>query len=243
MGRLPHMSLVGGSTFDLRSDANGVAWDFRRADHRQRAREQIRREKPFLVIGSPPCTDFCAIQNLNRHRWDPAEARRRRTEAMVLLGFAVEIYWLQLGAGRHFLHEHPATASSWREQIVLELRRDERVGEIVGDQCRYGLRTVGPHGESCPAKKPTRFLSSAEAVLEQLSLRCRGTHRHQPLLGNRRASAAAIYPPGFLPSDPRGGGRAATAQTRARSGSCAPGSGRRWHWPVRPGGGRRFWRS
>ena len=99
LGRLPRMSLVGGSTFDLRADANGVAWDFRRADHRRRAREQIRQERPFLVIGSPPCTDFCAIQNLNRRRWGPAEVRRRRAEAMVLLGFAVEVYWLQLEAG------------------------------------------------------------------------------------------------------------------------------------------------
>ena len=118
--------------------------------------------------------------------------RRHHTEAMVLLGFAVEIYWLQLESGRHFLHEHPATASSWRERIVLELRRDERVGEVVGDQCRYGLRTAGLHGEWRPARKPTRFLSSSEAVLKQLSLRCKGTHRHQPLLGNRRAGAAAI---------------------------------------------------
>ena len=197
LGRLPCMSLVGGSTFDLRRDANGVAWDFRKSDHRRRAREQISRERPFLVIGSPPCTDFCAIQNLNRRWWSPEEVRRRRAEAMVLLGFAVEIYWLQLEAGRHFLHEHPATASSWRERIVMRLRHDDRVGEVVGDQCRYGLQTAGPNGERRPAKKPTRFLSSAAAILEQLSLRCRGVHRHQPLLGANRAGAAAIYPPGL----------------------------------------------
>ena len=143
LGRLPNMSLVGGPTFDLRRDASGVAWDFRRADHRRRARQQIREEQPFIVIGSPPCTDFCAIQNLNRHRWSPAEVRRRHAEAMVLLGFAVEIYWLQLSAGRHFLHEHPATASSWQEEIVQALRHDKRVGEVVGDQCRYGLRARG----------------------------------------------------------------------------------------------------
>ena len=147
------------------------------------------------MVGSPPCTDVCATQNLNRHRFGPEEVWRRRAEAMVLLGFAVEVGWLQLEAGRHFLHEHPATASSWRERIVQELRQDKRVGEVVGDQCRYGLKTAGPHGEWWPAKKPTRFLSSSEAVLEALSLRCRGTHRHQPLLGNRRAGAAAIYPP------------------------------------------------
>merc|ERR1712026_132976 len=160
LGRLPNMSFVGGPTFDLRRDANGVAWDLRRADHRRRARQQIREEQPFIVIGSPPCTDFCAIQNLNRRRWSPHEVQRRRAEAMALLGFAVEIYWLQLEAGRHFLHEHPATASSWRERLVQALRRDPRVGEVVGDQCRYGLKTAGPHGEWWPAKKPTRFLSS-----------------------------------------------------------------------------------
>merc|ERR1712026_394131 len=98
---------------------------------------------------------------------------------------------------RHFLHEHPATASSWQEEIVQKLRHDKRVGEVVGDQCRYGLRTRGLRGEWRPAKKPTRFLSSAAAVLEELSLRCRGTHRHQTLLGNQRAGAAAIYPPGL----------------------------------------------
>ena len=47
------------------------------------------------------------------------------------------------------------------------------------------------------ALKPTRFLSSSEAILKQLGLRCRGTHRHQQLLGSGRASAAAIYPPGL----------------------------------------------
>ena len=48
-----------------------------------------------------------------------------------------------------------------------------------------------------PALKPTRFLSSSTAILGQLGLRCRGTHRHQQLLGGGRAGAAAIYPPGL----------------------------------------------
>ena len=197
LGRLPFMSLVGGSCFDLRRDANGVAWDFRRAEDRERAREQIRREKPFLVVGSPPCTEFSAVQNLNRRHFSAAEARRRRAEAMTLLGFALEVYQLQLDAGRHFLHEHPASASSWREAKVQRLRQDTRVTEVVGHQCRYGLRTRGPGGTWMPALKPTRFLSSSEDILRQLGLRCRGAHRHQPLLGSGRASAAAIYPPGL----------------------------------------------
>merc|ERR1712242_435708 len=96
LGRLPVMSLVGGSCFDLRCDANGVAWDFTKAADRERARAQIRREKPFLVVGSPPCTEFSSVQNLNRRPFSAAEARRRRAEAMILLGFALEVYQLQL---------------------------------------------------------------------------------------------------------------------------------------------------
>ena len=164
LGTLPHLSLVGGPTFDLRSDANGIAWDFRKAEDRRRAREQIARERPFVVIGCPPCTEFSTVQVLNRHRIPADERHRRRAEALTLLGFATEIYWLQLRSGRHFVHEHPAAASSWKEDAIQALRRDPRVGEVVGDQCRYGLETKGPKGERLPARKPTRFLSSAPAI-------------------------------------------------------------------------------
>ena len=80
----------------------------------------------------------------------------------------------------------------------MKLRRDPRVAEVVGDQCRYGLEAMGPGGVRLPARKPTRFLSSSLSILDKLSLRCRGVHMHQSLLGGGRASAAAIYPPGLL---------------------------------------------
>ena len=46
---------------------------------------------------------------------------------MTLLGFALEVYQMQLDAGRHFLHEHPASASSWQVAGVQRLRQDGRV--------------------------------------------------------------------------------------------------------------------
>ena len=194
---LPWLSLAGGSTFDLRADADGRSWDFRLESDRRKARARIAREKPFLVVGSPPCTLFSVLQALNRGRVDGAVRDRLLAEARVLLGFAVEIYEMQLRAGRHFLHEHPASASSWSDPRVVRLLQDPRVGVVTGDQCRYGLKTHCAGGGKAPARKPTRFMSSAPAILERLSLRCRGTHRHHPLLGDRRASAAAIYPPGL----------------------------------------------
>ncbi len=45
--------------------------------------------------------------------------------------------------------------------------------------------------------KPTRFMSSAPALLEALSRKCRGGHGHAPLLGGTRARDAAVYPPGL----------------------------------------------
>ena len=52
-----------GSSFDL---ANG--WDFCKPEHRAKAFEQIRREKPFCIIGSPPCTKFSLLQELTKAR-------------------------------------------------------------------------------------------------------------------------------------------------------------------------------
>ncbi len=122
---------------------------------------------------------------------------------LTLLGFAIEGYRHQLREGRHFVHEHPAHATSWREAAVLKLRADPRVAGVVGDQCRYGLRARGSDGRLMPALKPTRFLSSSPFILEELSLRCRGVHRHQQLIGGR-ASAAAVYPPGLCRAILRG---------------------------------------
>ena len=75
--------------------------------------------------------------------------------------FAPEVYKLQLGACRHFMHEHPATATSWKEPVVERLRRDPPVSEVVGEECRYGLTTLGPGRRRMPALRPTHFLSSS----------------------------------------------------------------------------------
>jgi len=185
---------VSGLTFDLRGDAYGRRWDFRKASDRKEALEAIRSQKPFLVIGSPPCTPFSVLNTRwNHRRMDPVKVKRQVAEGRMLLGFAVQVYEMQLAAGRHFLHEHPAHASSWTDPILQKLRRHPAVYEATADQCRYGLVSRGADGVLRPARKPTRFLSSAPEVLKELNLRCRGNHRHTPLL-NGRAKAAETYP-------------------------------------------------
>ena len=88
----PNMSLGKGLTFDLRGDVDGRSWDFLKAADRREALARIREQKPYLVIGSPPCTSFCSLnERWNYKRMDPEEVRRRRAEGNVLLGFAAHV--------------------------------------------------------------------------------------------------------------------------------------------------------
>ena len=52
--------LRAGSSFDL---TNG--WGFNIAEHRRKAWSKIKDESPYMLIGSPPCTYFSMLQELN----------------------------------------------------------------------------------------------------------------------------------------------------------------------------------
>jgi hypothetical protein len=215
---LPRWGLVAGSTFDLHADEAGVAWDFTRPQDRKRAWERIRAEEPFLVVGSPPCTMFSRLQlNLNANKMGKAEWERRRREAEVLLIFAVAVYALQVKEGRHFLHEHPAGATSWGHPAVAKLRARPGVEVVVAHMCEFGMQTSAEGGGRASAKKPTRFMSSSPAVLEALSRKCRGDHNHAPLLGGTRAREAAVYLPDLCKAITQGAAEQLRRDVRARS--------------------------
>ena len=63
-GHLPHLSLKGGSTFDLRADANGKSWDFRLLEHRSRARAQIAVRSRTWLSGSAVHGVQCSAEPL-----------------------------------------------------------------------------------------------------------------------------------------------------------------------------------
>ena len=80
LSSLPRLiGLAPGSTFDLRVDKDGVSWDFTRAADRTEARRRIATEKPYMVIGSPPCTDYCPLnERLNFLKMSTAEVSKRK---------------------------------------------------------------------------------------------------------------------------------------------------------------------
>ena len=105
------------------------------------------------------------------------------------------LYKTQVEQGRSFLHEHPASAMSWKVSEMEKLAAHPLVNTVVGDQCMYGLLTPSELDRDilAPAKKSTRFMSNYPVMLDQLKLRCDKTHSHQPLTGGRCADAAR-YP-------------------------------------------------
>ena len=51
-----------------------TGWDFSKKDHQDKSEEYIDKEKPLVLIGSPPCTPFSQLQSLN----PVAEKSRRK---------------------------------------------------------------------------------------------------------------------------------------------------------------------
>ena len=188
--------VVAGTSFDMIVDPlTGEAWDFLKASDRRRCWERLKAEDPWVVIGSPPCTAFSVLNTgLNKNRGDPAERERKMAEGKVLLGFALGVYAWQVKRGKYFLHEHPASASSWATPEVEAIRHMDSVSTVTSDACVFGMRAVGEDGQERPVKKPTRWMSNAPRLLRSLGYRCCGRHQHTPLLGGR-AAAAAVYPP------------------------------------------------
>lgn len=157
---LPELNVIPGFALDLAtSDADGQAWDFDTPEMRDRARQRLMREQPMLLVGSPMCTAFSTWQRINNKIRCPSVVARE-----------LELYREQAKAGRYFLHEHPAHASSWQLQTVEDMLKEPTIQKTICDQCQYGCEDEN----GAPVKKPTCFMSNAPEILKELSARCGG---------------------------------------------------------------------
>ena len=174
----------------VRDPESGHAWDFSKEEMRQRARQLVIENKPYVVIGSPPCTAFSHIQNLNKKR--PKHIRDRELrEGRQHLRFAVELYRLQVLGGRYYLHEHPSLAKSWAEDCITQLAAAP--GTMIAEchYCRFGMEAQDELGKGL-VKKPTKFLTNSRRLFEKLHVQCVNAtvpadqrHRHVHLVGGR----------------------------------------------------------
>ena len=149
----------------------GLAWDLGKHEVRERVRKLVRDTKPFMVVGSPPCTMFCALQNLQKGKRDEQEFQKRLENAKRHVRFCFELYAMQVQGGRFFLHEHPDTASSWSMPEVVKMASKIGTMTTVCDMCAYGMVATDALGLA-PAKKGTRLMSNSPEVIKRVSRRC-----------------------------------------------------------------------
>ena len=90
------------------------------------------------------------------------------------------------------LHEHPASSTSWQEEMVKYLLPSVGVECVVGDQWQYGAEVMVGQYRGCPVRKASGFMSNVPEVLNALRHRCIGKSAdvHGAVeVGTRRVSA------------------------------------------------------
>ena len=178
--------------------ADGSFWDFSRPADRQEALKMVELQDPDWIVGSPPCTAFSVLNHgMNFPKMPPEEVKRRVNEGMRHIKFVVKLYKNQMRRGKWFVHEHPRSALSWKTRPIVSLMKKHGATTTVCHQCMFDLKTPGPDGAPALAKKPTRWMTNSPEMIDVLSIKRDGSHKHQPLMGGR-AAAAAFYPPKLL---------------------------------------------
>ena len=169
--------------------------DFSRRDHQLQAEKRLDQQKPFVLIGSPPCTAFSQLQSLSPASENKEKALKDGVEHM---RFVVRLYQKQVRAGRVFVHENLAQAKSWLLPEIRRMMRKSGVDVFEADQCMYGLKTWGKsRSQPVLAEKPIKILTNSRAIGRELSRRCDGTHEHQPLI-DRWGQGSRAIPSGAL---------------------------------------------
>ena len=107
----------------------------------------------------------------NHARMSIEEVKARFDHARKHLEFSAQLYRIQWQAGRHLLHEHPESASSWQGKCIQHLMKEVGTMKVIGDECKYGLqlsdgRRVGP------ARKSIGFMTSPACIANELNKRC-----------------------------------------------------------------------
>ena len=155
----PSFGVLPGFALDLTThDDDGRHWDFDEEEMRNRAWRKIKEAQPLPLVGSPMCTWFSVLQQLNKGKKDPEEWEQGFQRAVEHIKFVFELYDMQVRGGRYFLHEHPATATSWKLPEVVEFcARYPHLYAVTSAMCQLGLTTTGVDGTEQPALKPVSY--------------------------------------------------------------------------------------
>ena len=159
-------------SFDIRT-----GWDFKDLHNRNFAVQLLSLLPVLVLILSPPCTAFSALNHLwNYPKLPPEEVARRLNAGKCFVSHAMCCARAQCQAGRYFVYEHPASASSWNLHEVMEVTALPGVHCVVFDQCMVGLRSKV---KNIHMRKRTRLMTNSWEIVQRFqNLLCDKSHVH-----------------------------------------------------------------
>ena len=118
------------------NDEMGQPYDLSIKSQWAKAEALLDGQQPMLLIGSPMCMAFFAIQAINNRpgKRDPAVIAREKAAGRLHLDWCCYLYRRQIARGAYYLHEHPNGATSWMEPCVLSVLSLQGVQRIRADQ-------------------------------------------------------------------------------------------------------------
>ena len=103
------------------ADEEGKPWGFSRADPRRKALRMLIEDKPLMLVACPMCGPLSTMNELNYAHMSEGEIKERLHGAMLHMKFALTPCLQQYMAGRLFLFDHPAGASSWSTKMMFDM--------------------------------------------------------------------------------------------------------------------------
>ena len=97
-GPLRNLGVKGLSAFDPRTmKPRGGNWDFTKRDHRKFAHKTTEEQNPDFLIGSPPCSAWCAGKtHMNIRNMDPEKVEAILEEGRINLRSVARMYRPQM---------------------------------------------------------------------------------------------------------------------------------------------------
>ena len=159
----------------MRDPSTNEPWDLSKKNVQDRVGKMVVDSKPFMLVGSPPCTPFSILQEPSAPKRDPKIVEAEKAAGRVHMKFCFEMYELQRRNGRFFAHEHPSMATSWSLPFVLDMLLKEDVNLVEVDMCDFGMKSSDADGEGL-VRKRTNILTNLDEVAKQVARKCTGDH-------------------------------------------------------------------
>jgi hypothetical protein len=148
-----HNLIPGPSIYIQCADEDGTPWDLSNSSKRNKLIQLVADTKSAIVVGSPMCTMFSSLQNLNKNK-DTPEHQQKLKEAISHIEFCITLYTIQIKSNRYFLHEHPRNATSWTLPAMTRFINKYKPYLVNANTCAFGMTASDQDGTALFRNRP-----------------------------------------------------------------------------------------